>query len=136
MFSNLINRMFGKPHPSTKMEIRFHTDANPYGEHGIFNVSHVKKGLIEADVSFVFVGVYTPPVMDLTLYIRIWEEARNQGYLPHHLVQYGIPNSVNTAAVMLSPAVIEKMQTPEAVKNAVKNAMVFRPGAPKQEQVE
>lgn len=89
---------------STDLEIRFHKDANHFGEHGQLNVTHVKQNLKGVPVRFVFVGVSEAPKMDLALMNYIWEEAKYQGYIPHHLVCYGINNDliVGTAAEELA----------------------------------
>jgi hypothetical protein len=77
-----------------EVEIKFHTEANYFGEHGTICVTHVKKGLVETSVRFVFAGVTTPPKMDLATFSRIWEEAKTQGYIPHHIETYGRVNEI------------------------------------------
>ncbi len=80
-----------------ELEVRFHKQANVFGEHGTICVTHVKQGLVETPVRFVFVGLTTPPKLDLFTYVYIWEEAKAQGYIPHHVVTYGKENEcVNT----------------------------------------
>lgn len=92
--NKILTMIFGRPHISTELKICFHKDAIYFGEHGTINVTNKKLGLVEQNVVFVFVGVTTPPVLDLTTYIRVWEEAKTQGYIPHHIVQYGKNNEV------------------------------------------
>lgn len=92
---NLINKLLGRNGIDyDKLEIRFHKEANLFGEHGKINATHVKLGLVEADVRFVVVGVTTPPKMTKNLFLRIWEEARAQGYNVHHLAAYGSDNEI------------------------------------------
>lgn len=81
---------------SIDLEIRFHKEANYFGEHGTIVVSHVKQNLRESPVRFVFVGITTPPKLDLRLMTYIWEEARAQGYVPHALATYGKDNEIDT----------------------------------------
>jgi hypothetical protein len=90
--SSILASIFPKRAKSTDLEIRFHKEANHFGEHGQLNVSHVKQGLKGVPVRFVFVGVSEAPKMDLALFTYIWEEAKYQGYIPHHLVSYGVEN--------------------------------------------
>jgi hypothetical protein len=90
----LFGIQFGKNNDFDQMEIRFHKQANHFGEHGRLNATHVKQGLVEYDVRFVIVGVTTPPKMDKNLFVRIWEEARAQGYTPHYLAAYGTDNEI------------------------------------------
>ena len=89
-FSNPLRARLAKLDP----EIKFHTAANPFGEHGTIVVSHVKKNLRERPVRFVFVGVTTPPKMDLRMLAYIWQSAEEQGYIPHHIQSYGKENEV------------------------------------------
>jgi hypothetical protein len=92
---NLINKLLGRSgYPYEQLEIRFHKQANPYGEHGTIVVTHVKQGLVEVPVRFVFVGVTTPPKLDVNTFLRIWEEAKAQGYIPHHFATYGLDNEI------------------------------------------
>ena len=76
------------------LEIRFYKAANVYGEHGTINVTHIKQGLVEVPVRFVFVGVTTPPVLCRNTFNHIWEEAKAQGYVPHHIETYGRDNVI------------------------------------------
>lgn len=71
------------------LEVKFHTDANYFGEHGTICVSHIRKNLRERSVRFVFPGITTPPKLDLSLLQYIWEQALDQGYIPHHIESYG-----------------------------------------------
>ena len=91
MIKNFIAKLlgFGTPHASANLKIVFYKEANYHGEHGRLVVSHVKHGLVETSVAMAFVGVTTPPVMDLTLMIRIWDEAEKQGFIPHRIMSYG-----------------------------------------------
>lgn len=98
---------FNRKIKSIDLEIRFHKEANVYGEHGKIVVSHVKQGLREVAVRFVFVGITTPPKLDLRMFTYIWEEARNQGYIPHDLKIYGHDNEIDTSR--------EKSQAPNVV---------------------
>lgn len=130
-FQNLLAAIFGQPHISTGLKIVFYKDAAYFGEHGRINVSHKKHGLVEQDIAFVFIGVTTPPVLDLTTYIRVWEEARHQGYIPHHMVEYGKNNEVfdvnriQDNVDVLSPNVIaarQHLQSVHVAQNAVTHA--------------
>jgi hypothetical protein len=76
------------------LEIRFHKDANVFGEHGTINVTHVRQGLVENTVRFVIVGLTTPPNLSKEVFNLIWEAAKAQGYIPHHIVTYGRDNDI------------------------------------------
>lgn len=82
---------------SVDLEIKFHKQTNAYGEHGTMVVSHVKQGLREVAVRFVFVGLTTPPKLDHRMFTYLWEEARNQGYIPHEIKTYGRENEIDTS---------------------------------------
>lgn len=91
---NLFAALFNVTYIDTSIRICFHKEAIYFGEHGVIKVTNKKMGLVEQDISFVFVGVTTPPPLNLDTYVRIWEEAKNQGYIPHEMVQYGKNNEV------------------------------------------
>lgn len=102
MLKKLFPSIFGSAYKYEQVEIQFHKAANVYGEHGTINVTHVKQGLVETPVRFVFVGLTTPPKLDRNTFNHIWEEARAQGYIPHFIASYGRDNeivSVDAAAV-------------------------------------
>ena len=96
---NIFKRNAPKPF---ELELRFHKEANLYGEHGTLVVSHVKQGITEMPVRFVFVGVATPPKLDRVLFNYIWEEARTQGYIPHSLRTYGKENEIDSSKALVS----------------------------------
>jgi len=75
--------------PFDDMEIRFHKDANRFGEHGTLVASHVAQKIDNKPVRFVFVGMTTPPKLTLEIHHYIWEQAKAQGYIPHDLQTYG-----------------------------------------------
>lgn len=92
---SLLSRLFGRAHNTAgEVEIKFHKEANYFGEHGTIVVSHRKQNLVEAPVRFVFVGLTTPPKMDLATFAKIWEAAKYQGYIPHHIETYGNENEI------------------------------------------
>lgn len=90
----LLAMLFGRNIKSMDLDVKFHTDTNLFGEHGTIVVSHKKKKLVEQAVRFVFPGITTPPKLDLRLMAYVWEEARNQGFIPHHLQTYGLENDI------------------------------------------
>ena len=84
-----------------ELEVRFHKEANFFGEHGTLNASHHKQELKETNIRFVLVGLTTPPKLDLFTFVFLWEAAKEQGYIPHALVTYGKDNEiVNTLPVI------------------------------------
>ena len=89
----LIAAMFGynadRVNPFDDMEVRFHKDANRFGEHGTLVASHVGQRIDNKPVRFVFVGMTTPPKLTLEIHHYIWEQAKAQGYIPHDLQTYG-----------------------------------------------
>lgn len=102
---SIINKLFKRTPSAFELEIRFHKEAIHYGEHGSMIVSHVKQGLIETPVRFVFVGIATPPRMDRALFNYIWEEAKYQGYIPHSLRTYGKENEIDSSKALVSAKV-------------------------------
>lgn len=91
---NFLSFLSPKRVPVTTLEVRFHKEANHFGEHGQLNVSHVRQNLKGVPVRFVFVGVSKAPELTLDLLAYIWDQARFQGYIPHHLVSYGEENAL------------------------------------------
>lgn len=57
-------------------------------------MTHVRHGLSEKTVPFVFEGVKNPPAMSLETMLHIWHEAQAQGYVPIHIVEYGAKSEV------------------------------------------
>jgi hypothetical protein len=93
----------GRINPYDQLEIRFHKEANRFGEHGTLVASHIRQGIDTKPVRFVFVGMATPPKLTLELHTYIWEQAKAQGYLPHDLQTYGKENEVvNTSKPIIS----------------------------------
>lgn len=82
------------------LSVKFHHEANLFGEHGKLNVTNKKMGIIESPVIFVFPGVTTPPKLELGLLEYVWEQAKNQGYIPHYVESYGKDNSVVAGSVV------------------------------------
>lgn len=74
--------------------IKFHTDANLFGEHGEICVSHRKKGMDEKIVRFVFAGMSTPPVLSAQTFQAILDAAKEEGYIVHYLHAYGKHNEI------------------------------------------
>lgn len=74
-------------------QVKFFRDAAYYGEHGKIVVSNIKEGLSEEPVAFVFVGMVTPPKLNDQVMNYLFAEAWRQGFIPHHLDQYGRINS-------------------------------------------
>lgn len=76
-----------------EVNIKFYKEANYFGEHGKIVVTRVKDGLYEVPVSFVFMGMTTPPKMSDQAINFIFDEARHQGFIPHYIEQYGSSNN-------------------------------------------
>lgn len=92
---SILSRIFGRRKSFIEgLTVMFYKDAIYHGEHGEIRVSHKKFNLDEEVVSFVFVGMSTPPHLDVALMSFIWEEAKAQGYIPHNLVSYGRDSDV------------------------------------------
>lgn len=87
---------FGKrrTNPFDNLEIRFHKDANRFGEHGTLVASHIRQNLDKEPIRFVFLGMATPPKLTLELHSYICEEAKAQGYIPYDIQTYGKENEV------------------------------------------
>ena len=84
--------LFNRANPHTDLEIKFHKEANHFGEHGQLKVTHVKQQLKGDNVRFVFPGLAEAPALTRVMLDHIWESARAQGYVPHELVAYGNEN--------------------------------------------
>lgn len=113
---NFIAKLLGRnKNAFDKLELRFHKQANVYGEHGTINVTHVKQGLVETSVRFVFIGVTTPPKMDRNTVNYIWEEALAQGYIPHFIESYGNQNEITSPTVAAEAADVKGVPQPATV---------------------
>lgn len=89
---SFISRLFNRANPHSDLEIKFHKDANHFGEHGQLKVTHVTHKLKGANVRFVFPGLAEAPALTRVMLDHIWESARAQGFVPHELVAYGNEN--------------------------------------------
>ncbi len=89
---NFLSRLFSRANPHADLEVKFHKDANHFGEHGQLKVTHVKQQLKGANIRFVFPGLAEAPALTRVMLDHIWESARAQGYVPHELVAYGNEN--------------------------------------------
>ena len=111
--------LIGRPtrHPiNLGLEMKFHKEANPFGEHGTINVSHAGFGLRGQPVRFVFVGKATPPQLDLNVHRYIVDQAEEQGYVVHHIETYGRNNETVFQAEPHNPEVIPvELLRPEPV---------------------
>ncbi|MNU19740.1 hypothetical protein D3C71_79730 [compost metagenome] len=87
-----ISRLLNRANPHSDLEIKFHKEANHFGEHGQLKVTHVKQGLKGANIRFVFPGLAEAPALTRVMLDHIWESARAQGYVPHELIAYGNEN--------------------------------------------
>jgi hypothetical protein len=88
--------------------VAFYKDTVLTGEHGRIMVTHVKKGLKAVIVPFAFPGLSEAPKLDARLMFDIWSAAESQGYMPHHLVQYGthaevIGENADTTPLEIAP---------------------------------
>lgn len=70
-------------------EIVFGHDALPHGEHGRLIATNVKLGIHQRDVPFAFVGMVTPPLLTLDNMVYLFEKAKDAGYIPLVLKEYG-----------------------------------------------
>ena len=89
---NFISRLTNRANPHADLDVKFHKDANHFGEHGQLKVTHVKQQLKGANIRFVFPGLAEAPALTRVMLDHIWESARAQGYIPHELVAYGNEN--------------------------------------------
>jgi len=87
-----LSRILNQANPHADLAVKFHKDANHFGEHGQLKVTHVKQQLKGANVRFVFPGLAEAPALTRVMLDHIWESARAQGYIPHELVAYGNEN--------------------------------------------
>lgn len=87
-----LSRILNRANPHSDLEIKFHKEANHFGEHGQLKVTHVKQQLKGANIRFVFPGLAEAPALTRVMLDHIWEAARAQGYVPHELIAYGNEN--------------------------------------------
>lgn len=116
---DILRVLVGRParHPiNLGLEMKFHKEANPFGEHGTINVSHATFGLRDQPVRFVFVGKATPPQLDLNVHRYIVDQAEEQGYVVHHIETYGRNNETVFQDELHNPEVIPaELLRPEPV---------------------
>lgn len=111
---NLLCRFLGIERPSRinpydQLEIRFHKEANRFGEHGTLVATHIRQGIDKQPIRFVFVGMARPPKLTLELHTYIWEEAKAQGYIPHDLQTYGKENEMVDTSKPVITAKVEPL---------------------------
>lgn len=72
------------------VHIAFFKEANSHGgHHGRITLTSPSRGLRAAEVGFVFVGLTNPPAISPMVVQYIWDKAKEQNYIPHHIVHYG-----------------------------------------------
>ncbi len=91
-FRTFMNVLLGRQQPALSLKVAFYKDAALHGMHGSINVSHRGFNLNGQPVRFVFIGVHTPPPATPELLAFLFEEARIQGFIPHHVELYGLLN--------------------------------------------
>lgn len=91
-FRSLLNTLIGRRSSPVNLQLAFYKEAAIHGMHGSINVSHRGFNLNGKPVRFVFVGVHTPPAVTPELLTYIFEEAKVQGFIPHHIELYGLLN--------------------------------------------
>lgn len=69
-------------------KVAFHKEAAYHGDHGTILVSNRAQRLTEVRVKFAFIGLDTPPNLDLNIMNYIWSQALEQGYIPHSIQRY------------------------------------------------
>ena len=70
------------------LPVCFHRDTAGMMSHGVLIVTNKEFKLINNPIRFSFAGCSHPPVMTPDVLHHIWMEARNQGYIPHALLNY------------------------------------------------
>lgn len=87
---NILRRLLGaKDKNEFNPVIVFDTDTIYFGEHGKLVVTHHKKRIIDRSIPFAFVGMTKAPALNEYHFHLIFEAAREQGYIPHEIVEYG-----------------------------------------------
>lgn len=95
--------------PAGLPPLKFFRDAAYFGEHGRIVVSSVKYGLQAHSVALVFVGKVEAPELDLNTVQYIWNQAMEQGFVPHYIEQYGQNNEIrleSLAGAIAQPRVV------------------------------
>ncbi len=87
-----------------EIEVLFYKEARHDGEHGRIVVSHKKQRLNHVEVPFVLRGVTTPPPLTAGLVVDLWSAGESQGYVLHHIVQYGTDAEVVGKNIQTGPA--------------------------------
>lgn len=131
-FGDFLRMLIGRPvrrQINLGVEVKFYKEANPFGEHGTINVTHMTHGLTGQPVRFVFVGKATPPQLDRATLTYLFDQAEEQGYVVHHIETYGRNNETVFQAAPHNPEVIPaELLRPEPVAAPLKpDAVVEEP---------
>lgn len=70
------------------LEIKFHRDCAGERSHGQLLVTCKDRGLENRPIAFAFVGLKVAPLMTPDVVYHIWNQAIEQGYVPHGFYSY------------------------------------------------
>lgn len=111
---------FSKPAKAAGLPpVKFFREAAHFGEHGRLVVSSIKHGLQAHSVALVFVGKVEAPELDLNTIQYIWDQALEQGYVPHYIEQYGQNNEIRLESIAGAISQVRATITEEAAIAAV-----------------
>lgn len=74
--------------PGMRPQVVFYKEASEYAEHFRLRVTNRTLKISDVVVPGAFVGMTKPPRLDVETLNYIFETARAQGYVPHHLEAY------------------------------------------------
>lgn len=101
IIAKLLNNWLGNniKNDYNELNVAIYKDTNHIGQHGIMLASHAGKKVRAMPVPFVFPGMTEPPKLDARLMVDLFSAFESQGWIPHHIVQYGSLSDVVGQAV-------------------------------------
>lgn len=97
--ANVLSSFFSaKVQPGMRPQVVFYKEAAEYAEHFRLRVTNRTLKISDVVVPGAFVGMTQPPRLDVETLNYIFETARAQGYVPHHLEAYQLVDVVSPVA--------------------------------------
>lgn len=118
--------MFNKQ--KINLEIRFDGEATPYGSHGRLVATSPKREIDHKEIDFVFIGLTIPPKITPDIINFIWEEARHQNYIIHHITEYGTTNKCKIDPILHRSNISHEVKLVKSNMNIlnIKNKLAYR----------
>lgn len=71
--------------------IKFGREAANHSIHGVLVADNRSENLKDIEIYFAFVGMETPPQLTPDVLTAVFNQAKDAGYVPHHVTKYGKP---------------------------------------------